>query len=107
MITLIRLFSTYVPDAHYLLDENTQHQITHLFEMKIRALNRHHRDLFHHQGIKSQVWQQFSASSQKKTQQKIQAHITEIEHITASLTRRIEKMTTLKQLNHYLKTRDH
>lgn len=106
VITLIRLFSTYVPDAQYVLDENTQQQITHLFEMKIRELNRDHRDLFHHQGIKSHIWKQFSATSQKKTQQKIQTHIAEIERITVLLNKRIEKMTTLKQMNHYLKTLD-
>lgn len=78
VITLIRLFSTYVPDAQYVLDENSQRQITHLFEMKTRELNRDHRDLFHHQGMKSQIWKQFSASSQKNTQQKIHSHINEI-----------------------------
>lgn len=106
VITLIRLFSTYVPDAQYVLDENSQRQITHLFEMKTRELNRDHRDLFHHQGMKSQIWKQFSASSQKNTQQKIHSHINEIKRITALLNKRIEKMTPLKQLNHYLKTQD-
>lgn len=104
VVTLIRLFSTYVPDAHYALDENAQQQITHLFEMRIRALNREHRDLFHHQGMKSQIWKQFSASSQKRMQEKIRTHIAEVERITTLINKRIEKMTTVKQLNHYLKT---
>ena len=104
VITLVRMFTQYVPDADCLLDETTLLRMEHLLEMKLRHLNRTHRDIFNGQGFKSMVWKEFSATSKKKTREKMQEHIAIAENSIATLQKRIEKINSLKQLNKYLKS---
>ncbi|MCU8168256.1 hypothetical protein M2H12_21445 [Vibrio vulnificus] len=104
VMTLVRMFTKHVPDADCLLDENTLLRMEHLLEMKIRDLNRAHRDIFNRQGFKSMVWKQFSATSKKKTQAKMQEHIAVAESSIASLQKQIGKVNSIKQLNRYLKS---
>ncbi|MCW8349092.1 hypothetical protein MD535_24175 [Vibrio sp. ZSDZ65] len=104
VMTLVRMFTKYVPDAECFLDETTLLRMEHLLEMRIRELNRLHRDIFNNQGFKSIVWKEFSATSKKKTQAKMQEHITMVENSITTLQKRIRKLDSLKQLNKYLKS---
>ena len=104
VMTLVRMFTKYVPGADCLLDETTLLRMEHLLEMRIRELNRTHRDIFNNQGFKSIVWKEFSATSKKKTQAKMQEHIVMAEDSIAALQKRMGKLDSIKQLNKYLKS---
>lgn len=103
VMTLVRMFTKYVPDTDFLLDDMTLLRMEHLLEMRIRELNRVHRDFFNRQGFKSMVWKQFSSTSKKKIKAKMQNHISTTESLIALLEKRIEKVNSIKHLNAYLK----
>ena len=104
VMTLVRMYSKYVPDADLLLDDATLLRMGHLLAMRIRELNAEHRDLFSRQGFKSMVWKRFSATSKKKTDAKLQEHISNAENSIMLLNKRIDKINCIKQLNKYLKS---
>ncbi|MEZ8382012.1 hypothetical protein AB6D81_25760 [Vibrio splendidus] len=102
VMTLVRMLTEYVPDSEHLLDETTLVRMEHLLEMKLLDLNRAHRDIFSQQGVKSQVWRQFSAPSKKKTQAKMEKYIEVIDDSIVSLEKRIRKVNSINQLKKYL-----
>ncbi|MFA1571710.1 hypothetical protein A152_0022135 [Vibrio tasmaniensis 1F-187] len=104
VMTLVRMLTEYVPDSEHLLDETTLVRMEHLLEMKLLDLNRAHRDIFSQQGVKSQVWRQFSAPSKKKTQAKMEKYIEVIDDSIASLEKRIRKVNSINQLKKYLRS---
>ena len=103
VMTLVRMFTQYVPDVDFKFDDTTLLQMEHLLEMRIRELNYAHRDLFNNQGFKSIIWKQFSATSKKKIQAKMQEHVVIAENAILLLNKRIEKINSIKRLNKYLK----
>ncbi|MEZ8259488.1 hypothetical protein AB6C49_19170, partial [Vibrio cyclitrophicus] len=102
VMTLVRMLTEYVPDSEHLLDETTLVRMEHLLEMKLLDLNRAHRDIFSQQGVKSQVWRQFSAPSKKKTQAKMEKYLEMIDDSIVSLEKRIRKVNSINQLKKYL-----
>ncbi|MEZ8609654.1 hypothetical protein AB4323_16140 [Vibrio sp. 10N.261.52.C11] len=102
VMTLVRMLTEYVPDSEHLLDETTLVRMEHLLEMKLLDLNRAHRDIFSQQGVKSQVWRQFSAPSKKKTQAKMEKYLKMIDDSIVSLEKRIRKVNSINQLKKYL-----
>ncbi|MEZ8269363.1 hypothetical protein AB6C99_21985, partial [Vibrio cyclitrophicus] len=102
VMTLVRMLTEYVPDSEHLLDETTLVRMEYLLEMKLLDLNRAHRDIFSQQGVKSQVWRQFSAPSKKKTQAKMEKYIEVIDDSIVSLEKRIRKVNSINQLKKYL-----
>jgi hypothetical protein len=104
IITLIRMFSEYIPDDEHLLDENIINHIEHLLEMQLRTLNLAHKDIFNKQGMKSEVWKLFSASSKKKTKEKIHQYIQHIETTNESIHNEIKKLNSEKKIIKFIRS---
>lgn len=103
VITLIKLYSQFVPDGEYYLGEEAMKHVEHLLEMKIRTLNMTHKDIFNGQGIKSYVWKNFSATSKKKTREKMQDHIHHIELEIKNTEKDILKLDSVKRVVKFIK----
>lgn len=102
VMTLVRMLTDYVPNSDHLLDEATLMRMGHLLEMKLRDLNQTHRDIFNQQGLKSHVWRQFSASSKKQTQAKMEKYIEMIDNSIVLMEKRTRKINSINQLKKYL-----
>lgn len=103
VITLIKLYSQFVPDGEYYLGEEAMKHVEHLLEMKIRTLNMTHKDIFNGQGLKSYVWKNFSATSKKKTREKMQDHIHHIELEIKNTEKDILKLDSVKRVVKFIK----
>lgn len=104
VVTLIKMYSEFVPDGEHYLDEEAMAHVEHLLEMKVRTLNLAHKDIFNRQGIKSYVWKSFSAPSKKKVREKMENYIEHIERQTHSMEKSIVQLNSLKKVNVFIKS---
>ena len=103
VMTLVRMFTQYVPDAECILDEDTLLRMEHLLDMRIRELNLEHRAIFNDQGDKSNIWKKFSATSKKKVNEKLNDYINMNSLQIEDLSSHIVKVNTESKLKQHLK----
>lgn len=104
VITLIKMYSQFVPDGEYHLGGEAMKHVEHLLEMKVRTLNLAHKEIFNGQGVKSHVWKNFSATSKKKIQEKMQDHNYEIGLEINRIEKDILKSDSVKRMLTFIKS---
>lgn len=104
VITLIKMYSQFVPDGEYSLGDEAMKHVEHLLEMKVRTLNLAHKDIFNGQGLKSYVWKNFSATSKKKSREKMQDHISHIQLEIKKTEKDILKLDSVKKVVKFIKS---
>lgn len=103
VVTLIKLYSEFVPDGDRFLDETSLKQVEHLLEAQIKELNSKHRDLFNAQGFKSYVWKEYSASSKKKIRANLEERVVELDVAVSTLKGQIAQLKSMKEVNRFVR----
>jgi len=102
VFTLIKMYQEFVPEGEYFLDDSAMEHIEHLLQMRIQKLNREHRDIFNAQGHKSYIWKEYSLTSRKKTMEKMNQHIGEIDHHIAMMDDKVRTLDSVKKVKKML-----
>jgi hypothetical protein len=103
IVTLIKMYSEFVPDGDQFLDEKSLKQVEHLLEAQIKELNLKHRDLFNAQGFKSYVWKEYSASSKKKIRANLEERVDELDVAVSTLKGRRAQLKSMKEVNRFVR----
>jgi hypothetical protein len=105
VFTLIKMYQEFVPDGEYFLDDDAMEHVEHLLQMQVQKLNQAHREIFSGQGHKSYVWKSYSSTSRKRSLQKMDAHVFEIERHISAMDNKVAQLDTAKKIKKQLLSR--
>lgn len=98
VVTLVKMYGELVPDGDISLDNEALEHVDHLLLMRLRILNNTHRDIFNGQGLKTCIWKLFSASSKKKTQEKMALYTREVHNRIKQIEKDIHSLSSPRKM---------
>ncbi len=107
--TIISMFHQFMPESEHTLFEGSDDELTQalieLLNEKSRILDQENEESKYKNGIKSMIWQKLNGRSKKITQEKIDAHLADLESSHTQLNYYINEMKTVKLLKEVLAER--